>query len=58
MTIRRPSGSERRTADIRCRTPEHAPDRAQVILLLEHFFDLSELFLNFAGGVFGFAFGL
>jgi hypothetical protein len=50
--------SERRTAGISCRTPEHAPARARIILLLEHFFDLSEFFLNFAGGVFGFAFGL
>ena len=27
-------------------------------LLLEHFFDLPDLFFNFAGGVFGFAFSL
>jgi hypothetical protein len=27
-------------------------------LLLQHFFDLSELFLTLSGGVFGFTFGL
>jgi hypothetical protein len=27
-------------------------------LLLDHFFDLPELFFNFAGGVFGFALSL
>jgi hypothetical protein len=41
---------------------EHAPDGARTIyfsnLLLEHFFDLPDLFLNFAGVFFGVAFGL
>ena len=30
----------------------------QLELLLEHFLDLADLFFNFAGPVFGFAFGL
>jgi hypothetical protein len=43
-----------------------SPERMNVLwaehtsttLLLEHFFDLSDLFLNFAGVLFGVAFGL
>ena len=41
------------------RTHERALGRARLLLLLlEHFFDLSDLFLNFAGVFFDVAFGL
>jgi hypothetical protein len=33
-------------------------DRSRLILLLEHFFDLPDFLLNFAGVFFGVAFGL
>ena len=39
-------------------TQDHAPDRARLILFLEHFLDLPDLFFDFAGPVFGFAFSL
>jgi hypothetical protein len=40
------------------RTHERALGRAHLTLLLEHFFDLSDLFLNFTGVFFDVAFGL
>ncbi len=39
-------------------THEHALRRASANLLLEHFFDLPDFFLNFAGVFFSIAFGL
>jgi hypothetical protein len=38
------------------RTQEHAAVITPSDLLLEHFLDLPDLFFNFAGPVFGFAF--
>jgi hypothetical protein len=40
------------------RTHKRALGRALPTLLLEYFFDLADLFLNFAGVLFGVAFGL
>ena len=39
------------------RKHKYVPEKARLDLLLEHFFDLSESFLNFAAILFGVAFG-
>jgi hypothetical protein len=55
LTPAGPCGTEREAVHqfSHAQPPDRCPD-----LLLEHFFDLSDFFLNFAGVFFGVAFGL